>query len=743
MRPLIGAVPYSSAPAPTAASCSTSTPYAPCVIDTAYGVSSLLTAGYNGTGTTIGVVDVYDGIEPQAQLVGDVATFTTSYGLPHGTIHYLYPVPTSANLNTTSTGWGSEEALDLEWSRATAPGATIDMTFAPDPTTGLYSSVDWLVAHQAVNVISLSWGEPDVGAYNPYAGACASACNASSDGSVLHPPSGDGGRGAPGHQRLRGVGRLRRRLWDERRGDELPCLGPVGDGRRGHQPGREHRRSLLAASPHGAATTAGVTTPAVRTRAAPAEATPRSPGRRGRARPDIPRRSRPAASPTFRSSAAPPLPSSRADTVEGPPGTSVSCPIWAGLTAIADQIRGAPLGFLDPALYRLARSANASSYFHDVTSGSNGYKAGTGWDPVTGLGSPKANALLPALTAIDLSVSPLFADLRASPRSGTAPLSVAFSSIAYNASASIEAFDVDFGDGNATWSPNGFANHTYTKSGVYLARTVAFLTDGNSSVSPPISIVVGGGALTVGLTASTTTPAAGALVTLTTNVTGGTAPYRYSYAFGDGTYLSRSTQSSVAHAYAVAGTYCVVVVVSDAASPPDGGSSARLAILVGGASGGSCHPAAGLTATINASARYADLPGDLTFHVNVSGGTPPYSIRYVADNDPYVGACNCGLFSRTGVQDVGAYVNDSQSGSTLAWTWVDLFPALDATFRASPTGRRGPPHRELHRRRRGRRCPERLAHELDVRRRSRQRFDRSGRRPHVHLSREPTSRPPG
>ena len=63
------------------------------------------------------------------------------------------------------------------------------MTFAPDASAGLYFSVDWLVANQVVNVISLSWGEPDVGAFNPYSTPCSAGCNATSDGSyaILHP----------------------------------------------------------------------------------------------------------------------------------------------------------------------------------------------------------------------------------------------------------------------------------------------------------------------------------------------------------------------------------------------------------------------------------------------------------------------------------------------------------------------------------------------------------------------------
>src|SRR5208282_1867800 len=42
---------------------------------------------------------------------------------------------------------------------------------------------DWLVAHHAANVITMSWGEPDVGIFNPFDSACASGCNATADGS--------------------------------------------------------------------------------------------------------------------------------------------------------------------------------------------------------------------------------------------------------------------------------------------------------------------------------------------------------------------------------------------------------------------------------------------------------------------------------------------------------------------------------------------------------------------------------
>jgi subtilase family serine protease len=79
-------------------------------------------------------------------------------------------------------------------------------------------------------------------------------------------------------------------------------------------------------------------------------------------------------------------------------GTSASAPQWAGLVAIANQMAGKPLGFLNPALYKLAGKG-----FHDITTGNNsvggvaGYQASQGWDMATGWGTPDANVLLPQL----------------------------------------------------------------------------------------------------------------------------------------------------------------------------------------------------------------------------------------------------------------------------------------------------------------------------------------------------------
>jgi subtilase family serine protease len=88
-------------------------------------------------------------------------------------------------------------------------------------------------------------------------------------------------------------------------------------------------------------------------------------------------------------------------------GTSASGPFWAGLIALADQEAGHPLGFVNPAIYRIARGPLYHRAFHDITTGNNtvvvngvtitGYQAGPGWDPVTGWGTPDARVLIPLL----------------------------------------------------------------------------------------------------------------------------------------------------------------------------------------------------------------------------------------------------------------------------------------------------------------------------------------------------------
>jgi hypothetical protein len=88
-------------------------------------------------------------------------------------------------------------------------------------------------------------------------------------------------------------------------------------------------------------------------------------------------------------------------------GTSLAAPRWAGFLALVNEQaanNGNPsVGFLNPTIYAIGTGANYDSDFHDITTGNNndkgtgGYNAVTGYDLVTGWGSPSGQAFIDAL----------------------------------------------------------------------------------------------------------------------------------------------------------------------------------------------------------------------------------------------------------------------------------------------------------------------------------------------------------
>jgi subtilase family serine protease len=104
-------------------------------------------------------------------------------------------------------------------------------------------------------------------------------------------------------------------------------------------------------------------------------------------------------------------------------GTSLAAPLWAGLMALANEQAAAngqpPVGFLNPALYAIGKSASYHTCFHDITTGSNTnsssptkYRAVAGYDLCTGWGTPNGDNLIPAL------LSPPLDNLRITPPLG-------------------------------------------------------------------------------------------------------------------------------------------------------------------------------------------------------------------------------------------------------------------------------------------------------------------------------------
>jgi hypothetical protein len=89
-------------------------------------------------------------------------------------------------------------------------------------------------------------------------------------------------------------------------------------------------------------------------------------------------------------------------------GTSAAAPLWAGFMALVNQQAAAngqaPIGFINPAIYAIAKRPNYASAFHDVTIGENTNRASSnlffavpGYDLCTGLGTPAGQNLITLL----------------------------------------------------------------------------------------------------------------------------------------------------------------------------------------------------------------------------------------------------------------------------------------------------------------------------------------------------------
>jgi len=101
-------------------------------------------------------------------------------------------------------------------------------------------------------------------------------------------------------------------------------------------------------------------------------------------------------------------------------GTSFAAPMWAGYMALVNQQAVAngnsTVGFINPTLYNIGVGSGFTTDFHDITSGGNGgFSAVTGYDLVTGWGSPNGANLITALAG---SSGPSFT-LSANPTSVT------------------------------------------------------------------------------------------------------------------------------------------------------------------------------------------------------------------------------------------------------------------------------------------------------------------------------------
>ena len=406
-------------------------------MEASYNLPALYAAGNEGQGMTIAIIDSFG----NPNMASDLANFDTQMGLPHmcgepgvtcgagtPTFTHLYwngqtqvksPPPGSNGTGQQNRdAWTVETALDVEWAHAMAPLANIlNVTTNPAETLGvqgfpaMMNAEQFIVDNHQATVITQSFGaaEESFGSTQSLLNLRHAFISAAADGVTVLASSGDGGTANTKKTPVKNPVTLPFPTV------EWPASDPLVTGVGG---------TYLCTDPT-TGTSVDNTDPPTNCQVTPAV---REIGwiDSGGGFSHI------FAKPAYQDTL--PGGSTSIDSMRGVPdvafqassrtgtlvydtgispggwfivgGTSCSAPQWSGLVAIADQMAGHGLGQINPTLYKLASGPSYGTYFYDVTTGNNqadpsipGYQATTGWDPVTGLGTPNAATLVPALAA--------------------------------------------------------------------------------------------------------------------------------------------------------------------------------------------------------------------------------------------------------------------------------------------------------------------------------------------------------
>ncbi len=386
--------------------------YTPSELKTAYDVNPLATAGYTGSGQTVGLFEL------AAYKQTNVTTYDNQYSLGSPT-----PTVTSVDGGTTTLGNAEVEVeLDIEVVQALAPKANVKVFEAPNSDQGVIDGYNSIATSNTTASNSTSWGECE-------ANSSTSTINSedqifqqmASQGQSLFAASGDSAAYDCGTQGTLGV--------------DNPADDPYVTGAGGTRLTVASGGTYTSEVPWDTNATegggGGVSTIFAKPSWQTGDNVPSSCASK-RCVPDISADADPATGYSIYSQGS--------WTVVG--GTSAAAPLWAGFAAAYDQdavaAGKAKLGFANPKLYSLAGSAQTYPPFHDITTGhtstATNWPATAGYDLATGIGSPDANNiardLIGGTTATNdfsISASPTSVSV-AQGSSGTSTISTAVTS---------------------------------------------------------------------------------------------------------------------------------------------------------------------------------------------------------------------------------------------------------------------------------------------------------------------------
>jgi hypothetical protein len=349
----------------------------------------------NGRGQTILVVEAYG----SPFIEEDLAAFSEAFGLPNPPSFKILGPNGSGDLDDpVVVSWLFETSLDVEWAHAIAPGADIVLVVAKsDEARSITRAIARAVRKYPGAILSQSFASDETfvkrgfidnrSLHRIYSGATALG---------LTLVAGSGDLGAGGYE---GTGIVAAFPASD------PLVTAVGGTQGGLEDGPEWPNGLWKDGGYGVETVWNETSPFPgASGGAPSQLFP-SPsyqsgvtGHSKRTLPDV----------AYNASVAAGVMAVIAGDVYVSGGTSAGVPQWAGIFALANQLRAeagkGPLGHANPALYEIYSGSGYASAFHDITVGDNvfdpavgGFEAKKGYDLATGLGSPSVAHLLSEL----------------------------------------------------------------------------------------------------------------------------------------------------------------------------------------------------------------------------------------------------------------------------------------------------------------------------------------------------------
>jgi len=384
-----------SNPADTTFACQTTVPatcYGPNQIRAAYGVDKLAKVGLNGAGRTIVIIDAFQ----SPTIASDLATFDTLFDLPAPDLDIIAPdgLTPFDQTNADQTGWAGEITLDVEYAHAIAPAAKIDLVLSKsDNDADILSAQKFVIDHNLGDTLTQSFGEAeqceDPAILNAGHKLFQKAAN---EGMTVFASAGDDGAAQPTCDQTSDMKAASTPASDP----EVTGVGGTildADGLTGAYHGEVVWNEPDFQAAGGGGFSSVYKTPNFQEHGLNLPS---------RGVPDI----------SYNAAieggvlAVWSTSGQGANLVFQFGGTSAGSPQWAGLAALTDQLAHHKVGNLNEQLYDLAHGKLYNQLFHDITVGDNtfhgditvqGFAAKKGWDAASGLGTPKANVLVPAL----------------------------------------------------------------------------------------------------------------------------------------------------------------------------------------------------------------------------------------------------------------------------------------------------------------------------------------------------------